>query len=214
MSRNLIAVLMTIMLIIFTPRTIATVVVVDFEALGPGNTMSQAPVDAYLASFGISISGVSTGYVGVFDDTLVYGGGVVDATGTQYLSHVPQPTPGGSFTLNFSTALDSFGFQAPGILVPSINPSWTAIAYDAALGIIDSVSFNPSATHATTSFLLSGPGITSITWTEIASSNAAFFGANLDQFVLTYTAIPEPTPLILLSLGLLGLGIGRRKRLQ
>ncbi len=158
--------------------------IVDFETLAPGTT-SGTPLDCYLAGFGISIGSVSAGFVGVFDDTLTYGGGVVDApSGTQYLAHAPGVAGSNSFTLNFSTPLISFGFAAPAILVPSINASWTATAFDAGSNILDQVSFSPGATHPTTLFTLNGPGIVSVTWNESAPSNAAFFGANLDDFVL------------------------------
>lgn len=183
-------------------------ILVDFEALAPGPT-SGAALDAYLAGFGISIGSVSAGFVGVFDDTQTYGGGVVDApSGTQYLAHAPGVGGSNSFTLNFSTPLISFGFAAPAILVPSINASWTAIAFDAGNNILDQVSFFPPSTHPTTLFTLNGPGIVSVTWNESASFNAAFFGANLDDLVLT----PVPAPSALALLGLAGLFGVRRRR--
>lgn len=196
----------------------ATVITIDFEALADGDNAS-----AYLAGFGISISAIDAG-TALFaaDETIVYGGGVVDApSGTMYLVQIGDGSggdgflPPNTFTLDFSTALDSFGFSESAILVPSILSPWTATAYDGLGGtgtILDTASFSGFPTvHPTLTFTLAGPAIASVTFNQTAQSNAAFFQANLDDFVLI-TPVPEPSSLTLFGFGLAGLGFLMRRR--
>ena len=143
-------------------------------------------------------------------------------SGTMYLHQtgtLPGAFPPNIFTLDFATSLDSFGFSESAILVPSITAPCTATAYAGAGGtgtVLDIASFGGSVLHPTLLFTLTGPSIASVTFFQFASSSAAFFSANLDDFILTGPGIgvPEPATLASMSLGLLGLGFNRRKRLQ
>lgn len=209
----------------------AGTVSLDFEALS--NLQSAT---SYLAGYGITVVGADAG-TGLFalNENFTYGGGVVGApSGIKYVTQYGANSDGtidfvnphtgflppNSFTLNFSTGLTSFGFSDSAILVPSINSPWTASAY-AGLGgsgaLLDTESYSPSATHPTASFTLTGASIMSVTFNQTPSSNAAFYAANLDDFVLTgpnVSAIPEPETyaLMLAGLGLLGFAARRRKQ--
>ena len=205
---RMIAVVAILALFQLVPVTAAAIITVDFEALSVGD--SGPVLDAYLAGFGISFSGVTSGTtMTAQNDTLTYGGGVVDApSGTMYLAQAAPTSGPNSFTLNFSQLLDSFGFSDSAILVPSINAPWTATARDSGGAILDSVSYTPASTHPTVTFTLIGSGIASVTFVQSPASNAAFFSANLDDFVL----VPIPAPGVLPLLGLAGLMGTRRRR--
>lgn len=103
--------------------------------------------------------------------------------------------------------------------LPSINSPWTARAF-AGLGgsgvLLDTESYSPSAVHPVASFTLTGASIMSVTFDQTPSISAAFYAANLDDFVLTgpgVSAIPEPETyaMLLAGLGLLGFAARRRK---
>lgn len=199
-----------------TAKALPVVTTIDFEAVvGQG-----VDATAYLASFGITVSAEPNTKLFVFDETVTYGGGVVGApSGTQYLSQEGDGTPAGNsartppntFTLTFATQLDSFGFSDSAILVPSITSPWTATAYDTGNTILDTASYAGGLLHGTLLFTLNGPAIDHVTFNQTAAINAAFYAANLDDFILT-TSVPEPSTLAIFALGLAGLGFMRRRR--
>lgn len=193
----------------------ADTVTIDFEALGHLENAHD-----YLAGFGITVSAEPGTALFALDETLVYGGGVVDApSGTMYVSQIDASGTGASafppntFTLTFATPLDSFGFSESAILVPAITSPWTATAYDADNEVLDTESFPYSAVHDTLVYTLDGPGISSVTFVQNAFPSGAFWAGNFDDFVLT-TPVPEPG--LAWMLGLAALGVvrwSRRRRL-
>ena len=199
-----------LLLILAAPVSAGTTTI-DFEAL---SHLQNA--HAYLAGFGITVIPEPGSQLVGADDTLVYGGGAVDApSGKMYLHQIGTVAPAfppNTFTLSFATTLDSFGFSDSAILVPSITSPWTATARDGGGGFLDSASFAGAVVHPTLSYTLTGPDIKTVTFVQTAWPHAAFFGGNYDDFILTRSrgAVPEPATIWLL--GFAALGLLRRRR--
>jgi hypothetical protein len=157
------------------------------------------PVNAssYLGSHGITLSAVTGGTsVSVVNNNSVYGGTAASpASAPNMLMQIGVNGPV-SYTLNFATPLNSFGFPRPMLLAgPSgiTHPQWSARAFNAAgqqvsaaaEGFISRFSNVPAA-----SFTLTGPGISSVRFDSNGFNFAAFSAVLLDNLVLTGAAAP------------------------
>ena len=158
------------------------------------NAGSGVDATAYLASFGIALTNVSNpGSVYVVNDTNFYGSGVVFAPSPPnfLLQSVGGSPPGVSYTLAFSTPLQSLSFTRCAINGSTETPIWTATAYAGATPVgsvgvccIDSDTGQPAHTYT-----LTGPGITSLTVTGNGAGSAAMASAPLDDFYMTPGAV-------------------------
>lgn len=102
-------------------------------------------------------------------------------------------------TVNFTASIVSLEF---GWLTISSNDLF-ATAYDAAGGIVDTFSVTGLSGTSTGVGTLSGAGIASVTWND----GTGQIGIDYLDF-----SVPEPSLLALLSIGLLGMGVLRRKK--
>ncbi len=204
----------------------ATPLTVDFDALNAvGGPVGGAPLDNYLSTFGITLSGITGGtQVSVFDQVNIYGGTAVDAPSDQNVLMQHGMNGPISFTVNFGVLQDYFSFTRAGLIPhPSsgiTHPAWTAYAYDAlnnqvdieSAGVVASYSYVPPQTYT-----LTGPSIAKVTF---SANNVwtAFSNVVLDDFVLPNGApnpIPEPGSLMLAGIGIVAVGgfrLIRRRR--
>jgi hypothetical protein len=170
---------------------------------------SAGPVDAatLLASYGITISDSS-----VAIPLLIVSGNpyVAPDQPPNFLYTAGQNVPDTiSYTLDFSTALDSLSFNGIANTNYNLQAEWTATAYSGATAL-DSVG-QPYGlgTFSTEPFTLTGPDITSVTFSEDGNGNAGEF-SSLDD--ITLHTVPEATnTCILLAVGLAALFAARRR---
>lgn len=211
-------------ILLFSSPQHASAVIVDFDALDASASSITGPALAsYLAGFGISLSGVTPGTnVAVIADQNLYGGTAMDSpSAPNILSQIGSNNPV-TFTMNFSSPLDSFSFTRATLLAgPNgiTHPAWQAYAFNASMtqlafaseGLIASFSNVLAATYT-----LSGPGITSVRFDSQNGNFAAFSGVLLDNLNFTASTaspVPEPSTLLLFGSGLAGLGFfGRNRR--
>lgn len=167
---------------------------VDFDTQG-----NNQPVYAYLAKYGITITNeTSPNSLRSLDDQIIYGGGVVQSTTPHiYLGTVGPPAGSTcSFRMNFAAPLNRVEVDNCGVLVPSINASWTMTAYNAGGQQVAQVLFtSPPATFAPSTFVLqpgAGQTISSILVVNNSSFSAAFATGNWDTFLLYPSFAPTP----------------------
>ena len=163
---------------------------VDFDTQG-----HNQPVYDYLAQHGITITEETfPNSLRSMDHDITYVGPmtpqVVQATSLdKYLSAVGPPAGVPySFRMNFPAPMWRVTVDNCGILVPSINASWSMTAYNALGQQVAQTQFNsPPATFAPSSFVLqpaAGETISSIVVANTSSPIAAFATGNWDTFTL------------------------------
>jgi hypothetical protein len=186
----------------------ASVLTVTFDQLdATGGTLTGSTVTSYLASYGISVSGLTPGtYLLVADVRNIYSGDLVVPPSPYNIFSQGGSLDPVSFTLGFSTPLESFAFTRPGFHVDQFgvtHPAWQAYAFDsngtelasASEPLLSSFSDVPAA-----SYNLNGPGITSVRFDSQNEHFAGFGAVLLDNLVLT-SSVPEPGTLTLAGIG-------------
>lgn len=192
--------------------------IIDFDSVNA--TGGSVNASTYLSTFGVTLSGVTSGTnVVILNDINIYGGvPVVPASAPNVMTQLGSNAPV-TFTLNFSSSLDSFMFTRPQLMPgPSgvTFPAWQAYAFaggtqigSVAAGAFGSYSIVPAATYT-----FNGPGITSVRF-DSQNSGTGFSAVLLDNLVLTtrdVSAVPEPSSFLLMISGLAGIGFwGHRK---
>jgi hypothetical protein len=172
-----------------------------------GQSISGAPVHAYLAAYGITFSST----LGV-NPAIQYGPPGSHATAPSppnyFSGHYPASSY--SYTWTFAAALSSYSFDTVALDGVSTGAAWIATAYSATNTVLSQVNHNfitgpntPSATYT-----LTGPGIHHI---EFFTDVQGFAGNEFkfDNVVLT-AAVPVPATALLMLPGFVLLWGGRR----
>jgi hypothetical protein len=186
----------------------ASVVVLDFDSVDA----SAGPVDAtsYLASYGITLTDVSSpGTVDIFSDVAFpY---VSASSSPNFLLQQVGGAPAESFTMDFSTPLDSLSFTRVENTTPNLVAGWTATAYSGSTIVGTASESFGLGSFSPATYTLDGPDITSFTISADGFGSAGITSATIDDF--TMTTVPEPsTYAALLGGAALGLAVVRRKR--
>ena len=130
----------------------------------------------------------------------------VDASsGNNFLLQQTSGSPAVSYTLNFSTALDSVGFTRIKNTYYNLVAGWTASAY-AGNTFVTSVSEGYGlGSFSAATYTLTGPGITSLVISADGHGHAGIASAMIDDLTLTSSAsVPDATG----TLGLMALSVG------
>jgi hypothetical protein len=209
-------------LLVSPTKSVAATVTINFDSVDTSQfTATGAPVDAtaYLASYGVTLSAVSpsgsttsTGLVGILNDSAGY---QKASSGDNFLEQSVSGSPAESFTMDFSTALSSFGFTRIENLTPNLTAGWTATAYSgstALASVAEPFGLDP---FSAATYNLVGPDITSVTFTANGFNVAGIPGAPIDDLVLTTpSSVPDASStfvLLMLAFGALA-GVNRRQR--
>lgn len=185
----------------------AATITIDFDSVSAG---TGADPTAYLASYGVTLSGVSPSNPLIYSDLAFYGTGVVDASSGHNFLLQQSAVNGGSFTLNFGTALTNLQFTRIRNLTSNLVGTWTATAYVGAT-VVGSVSepygLGPF-TPATYSF--TGAGITSLAFSGNGYGSAGISSAMIDD--IRMTTVPDGAATVALLGISLGILAGFRRR--
>jgi len=195
--------------------------VVNFDTLPDGT--SGAALSNYLAGFGITVSGVTSG-VGLYVATNRPGWAFQSSSGQSYLNWGGRNDVWQTFTLNFSQPLTSLSFKRCTELPVNGGtafPAWTATAY-AGTNIVGTAgqgahSVWSPVTNPAQTYNFTGPGITSVTFSANTWNFAGVGSPAIDDIVrstapITSTAVnfdtlPDGTSGAALSNYLAGFGI-------
>ncbi len=193
-------------LLLGSPLTaFASTIVVNFDSVDA----SGAPIEAsaYLASYGITLTAVSplgtnpnNGQVAIWsDDFMPY---EKASSGDNFLLQQTSGAPAISYTLNFSTALDSVGFTRVRNITSNLVAGWTASAYSGSIFVTSVGEGFGGGSFSAATYTLTGPNITSLVISANGYGAAGIASAMIDDLTLTSSAsVPDSAD----TLGLMAL---------
>ena len=156
---------------------------------------SSTPADALLATYGITISNVTSGSSVVLENDPCCSPQIVIEQTNPLLGVV-------SYTLNFTPPLSELKFSRAAITLGTpVHPAWSASIYAGSTLVTtvgEGFTFIP-APSPSNNFDIPAPGITSMVVTSNNGHFAAFTSALLDNFVITQGQVElvDPVPSLL-----------------
>jgi hypothetical protein len=190
----------------------AAVVTINFDAVNTSSGPVSGPaLDAYLAGFGVTLSNVSQTTPEAIT-TAQSGGFIFPTSSPNFFWGGGTSNASFSYRLDFNTPLDSFAFTRVGY--SALASEWTARALHSSNLVLGAVGEGLRGSSGPASFTLNGPGITAVVFERTTPNLIA--GLNnppTDDWVLTFTEVPEPTSMLVWGLGgMLALAAGRNRR--
>ena len=186
----------------------ADTVVINFDSVDA----SGGAVDAtsYLATYGITLTNVSNpGTVAIYSDVVV--SYVSASSSPNFLLQQVGGAPAESFTMDFSTPLQSLSFTRIENVTSNQVAEWTATAYSGSTPLSSESEPMGVGSFTPATYTFNGPDITSLTISADGDGVAGITSAPIDDLTLT-TAVPEPsTYTALLGVAALGFAAVRRK---
>mgnify|MGYP001605532509 FL=1 len=163
--------------------------VIDFESQAAGSYTTLAIGDVTFST-GEALY-ISNAYSGNYNTT---GQSLQNPYGTNSF---------GTLNINFASSVNAFGFNWG-----ASDTQWTLFAYDSSNTLLE--SFALPITYGSNAGEFYGLAVTGI-------ASATLIGASGDYIFVdnfTYSQVPEPSTLLLLGSGLIGLGYFGRKRMK
>jgi hypothetical protein len=186
----------------------ASTVVLNFDSVNADGGGIDAT--SYLASYGVTLTGVkplgattvNDGQVGIWSDLQMYYVGA--SSGKNFLLQQTSGAPVNSYTLNFSTALDSVGFTRIKNTYSNLVAGWTATAYAGSTFVTSVGEAYGGGSFSAATYTLTGPGITSLVISADGHGRAGIASAMIDDLTLTSSAsVPDSAG----TLGLMALSV-------
>ena len=167
--------------------------VIDFEAFAAG-------VYSSVSTAGVTFSAPNTG-----EDLYINSdyAGQYNTTG-QSLQNTYNTNAFGDLLIQFDSAVNAFGFNWG-----ASDAQWTLSAFDAANNLLDSVLMPITASSNAGEFY--GIAASGISYALLSGPSSDFIFVDNFTFSGKAAAVPEPATLSLLGVGLLGLGLSRRR---
>ncbi len=186
----------------------ASTVTINFDSV----VATSAGVDptTYLALYGVTLSGVLPSDPLIYSDQAFYGTGAVAASSGHNFLLQQSAVHGGSFTLDFSTALTDVQFTRIRSLTSNLVGTWTATAFSGATAVGSVSEGFGGGSYSAATYDLSGSNITSLTFSGDGYGSAGISSAMIDDLKLT--SVPDASSTLgLIGLSLAGLAMLRRR---
>lgn len=184
---------------------------INFDGIGTSTHVTGAGLDAFLATYGVSVSGGSgASAVDVINNASFYGGGALSTAPDTNFFMQQSGDSGQTFTLDFSTPLENVTFTRPELLAgPNgiVAAAWSETAYNGMNAEVGSLSGGMIASYLDVpaqTYTITGADITSVAFWSDGYGTAGIEGIPMTDLRLT-AAVPEPPTPLLFGLGLMAM---------